>query len=120
AAEDPTIGDRQSLVVEEDGGRDQRPGQAATPGLVGARDEAVVEPAIEVEESLAAAQPPFVKFAAAHEGNGPTSLTSPARRRVTTRPEAAPPSLQRADAIRRPVGREGLADDPFLRDGAPV
>ena len=53
-----------ALVVEEDRGGDQRPGQAAAPRLVGAGDEAVVEPAVEVEEALAAAQATFVELAA--------------------------------------------------------
>ncbi len=63
AAEDAPVADREALVVEEDGGGDQRARQAAAPGLVGARDEAVVEPAIEVEEPLAAAQPALVELA---------------------------------------------------------
>ena len=43
----------QPLVVEEDARRDERPGQAAPPGLVRARDEADAEAAVEGEELAA-------------------------------------------------------------------
>ena len=42
------------LVVEEDSGNDERPGERPAARLVGARDEARVELAIEPEEPLAA------------------------------------------------------------------
>ena len=41
----------QALVVEQDPGDDQRPGQAASSGLVDARDEAEAELAVELEKA---------------------------------------------------------------------
>ena len=46
------------VVVEQHAGRDQRPGEAAAPGLVGAGDEAEAEAAVEREQPPAAAGPP--------------------------------------------------------------
>jgi hypothetical protein len=40
---------REALVVEQDGGGDQRAGEAAAPSLVGAGDVAAAEAAIEGE-----------------------------------------------------------------------
>ena len=57
-------GDDRARVVQPgpDSGRHQRTGETAAPRLVRPGDEAVVEPAIEVEEPLAAAQPSFVEL----------------------------------------------------------
>ena len=44
----------QHLVVEQDTGDDERPGERSAPCLVGARDEANTQLAIESEETLAA------------------------------------------------------------------
>ena len=44
------VGQRQPLEVEQDGGGDERPGERAAPGLVGAGDEAAAELAVEGEE----------------------------------------------------------------------
>ena len=49
------VGERQPLQVEEDRGSEQRARQAAAAGLVGARDEAVAELAVEREQAPAAA-----------------------------------------------------------------
>ena len=46
------------LVVEQHAGRDERPGETAAAGLVGAGDEADAEAAVEREQPLAAAGPP--------------------------------------------------------------
>ena len=46
---------RQRLVVEQHRGRDQRPGEAASPRLVGAGDEAHAERTVESEQAVAAA-----------------------------------------------------------------
>ena len=48
---------RERLVVDQDRGGDQRPGQAAAPGLVGAGDVAALEAAVEGEQAAAAGQP---------------------------------------------------------------
>ena len=45
----------QALVVEQHAGRDERPGEAAAPGLVRARHEADAESAVEGEELAARA-----------------------------------------------------------------
>jgi hypothetical protein len=47
---------REPLEVEQHGGRDERPCERATTGLVGAGDEAPLEGAIEGEEAAAAAR----------------------------------------------------------------
>jgi len=57
AAEGAAVGVRQLLVVEQDGGGDQRPGQATAPGLVGSGDETTLEAAIESEQAAAAGEP---------------------------------------------------------------
>lgn len=49
AAEGAAVGVGKRLVVEQDGGGDQRPRQAAPTGLVGAGDEPAAEAAIEGE-----------------------------------------------------------------------
>jgi len=55
----------QPLVVEEDTGGDERPGEAPTPRLVRAGDEPDAEPPVEREELLAAAAHPGHDSAAA-------------------------------------------------------
>ena len=57
AAEGAAVGVREALVVDQDRGGDQRAGQAAAPGLVGAGDEAALQPAVEGEQAAAAGQP---------------------------------------------------------------
>ena len=50
ARERAQVGQRQLLVVEQHRGGDQRPGEAAAAGLVGARHEAHAQPAVVTEE----------------------------------------------------------------------
>jgi hypothetical protein len=50
ARERAAFGQRQPLEVEQNGRRDERPGQRAAAGLVGTRDEAALERAVESEE----------------------------------------------------------------------
>ena len=87
-----------ALEVEQHRRGDERAGEAAPPGLVGAGDEAGAERAIEVEE--------------------------PASRWRRLRGRAArlrrPPRLRGVPMrLGGPVGGEGAADDPLLGDGAP-
>jgi hypothetical protein len=49
ACERAAVGQRQALEIEQDGGRDERPGEAAAPRLVGTSDEALPERPIEGE-----------------------------------------------------------------------
>jgi hypothetical protein len=51
AGERPYLAGGQALVVEQHSGRDQRPGEASAPRLVGPRDEAAAVGAIEAEEA---------------------------------------------------------------------
>ena len=51
---------RERLVVDQHRGGDQRPGEAAAPGLVGAGDEAAAEAAVEGEQAARAGQPAAV------------------------------------------------------------
>ena len=57
AGEGAAVGVREPLVVDQDRGGDQRPGQATPPGLVGAGDVATLEAAVEGEQAAAAGQP---------------------------------------------------------------
>ena len=61
AGERAAVRARERLVVDQDRGGDQRPGQAAPPGLVGAGDLAAAEPAVEGEEAARAGQPALVR-----------------------------------------------------------
>ncbi len=54
-AERADLADAERLEVEEDGGRDERPGEAAAAGLVGARHPADAEAAVEAEQAPAGA-----------------------------------------------------------------
>ena len=85
------IGVREGLVVDQDRRGDQRPRQAAAPGLVGAGDEAAAEAAVEGEQAPGARQSRCRQIRA----------------------------LEDADPVRGPVGGEGLADDPVAGDGPP-
>jgi hypothetical protein len=54
-AEGADLADAQRVHVEQDRRRDERAGQATAPGLVGPRDPADAEPAIELEQAPAGA-----------------------------------------------------------------
>ena len=87
---------RQRLVVEQHRRRDQRPGETAATGLVGAGDETHAQPAVEGEEAVAARPPP----------------RRPPRAGVSRQRGAPAELLEEPDAVGRPVRGEGLADDP--------
>ena len=57
-AERAQLARRQRVVVEQHRGGDERPGEAAAPGLVGAGDEPHAERAVEGEQAVAARAPP--------------------------------------------------------------
>ena len=129
----------EAVVVKEHGRRDQRAGQAAATGLVGAGDEAHAERAVVLEELAASAALPF--FCAAWPSWARRRELAPRRRgqirglggsTTTTSGTAAASSsasvrlvgsaemaLEEADALGRPVGGEGATDDPLARDRAP-
>jgi hypothetical protein len=50
AAERSNLSRREAVVVEQDRGSHERPGQASSPGFVGAGDEPAVQPAVEPEQ----------------------------------------------------------------------
>jgi hypothetical protein len=97
----PALGERQRFDVEQDRRRDQRAGQAAAPGLVGARDVPEAQLAVELEE--------------------PASRSlAPCRSHFSPRQSgSAAPRLEESDLLGRPVGGEGSADDPFPGNGSP-
>ena len=91
----PQVGQPDPLVVEQHRGGHQRPGQAAAPGLVGAGHEAAPERAVVGEQAAAA----------------PTSLAG------SPHAPGFLPTSEEPDALGRPVGREGGADDPLRGTG---
>ena len=66
----PQLGQRQRLVVEQHGSRDERAGEAPAARLVGARDEAVAERAVVTEETAAARPPPPARPARLAQADG--------------------------------------------------
>ena len=155
--ERPDLADAEGLDVEEHGRGDERAGEASAPGLVGARDPAHAQAAVELEEATpgAALGPRAAAAGAARPGGAARRArrARPVRREPAWRAEATTGSaagsvttaitvtaapadragrprrgaragaaarpLEEADALGRPVGREGAADDPFARDRAP-
>ncbi len=92
---------RQRVVVEQHACRDERPREAAASGLVGAGDQRHAEAAVEGEQAT------------------PASRARLRRARRREREDRAGDAAQRqragsedADAVGRPVGGEGSADDP--------
>ena len=92
AGEGAAVGVGERLVVDQHRRGDQRAGEAAAAGLVGAGDPAAVEAAVEAKRRRVRA-----------------------RRRWWSLPFAA--GLEDADAVRGPVGGKGLADDPSRGTG---
>ena len=128
------------LVVDEHAGGHQRAGERAPPRLVGARHEPRTERAIEAKELR---RPPPARPGAPlrHAGRDRASALAAAvvaraiasmmnRRpggfRAAAHSRGSPRKdrdfsrgLEEPDAVGRPVGEEGLADDPVARDRAP-
>ncbi len=92
------VAQREPVEVEQHGRGEQRPCQTAAAGLVRPGHEAVAELTVERKEPPAAAL-----------------------RRACALGRARDPAvwLEAADLSGRPVGGEGIADDPLLGDGAP-